>query len=349
MTPQPESAYDFPDFCRRDALLSLAVAMQLVAICLTLANYGGNGLLLQRLLLLTLYLQWIGLVSAAVLCQLRRRLKSQPPRILYLVSWLAIVLVVAAVAEAAWWIDRLREWRLLNAQETHYSFMLRNLTLAAMVSVVLLRYLWSRQQWRAQVVAESEARFQALSARIRPHFMFNALNSLAELIISRPQQAERLVEDLADVMRASFDEAKPQVRLEEELDACRAYLRIEQLRLGERLRVDWQITPQAHDWRVPRFCLQPLVENAVYHGISRLAGGGVLTVEASVEGDRLRIDVSNPIVDDVTPSRRSGIAVQNIRRRLELLYGGRAALDLGVDGLCYRARLSIPAQPRGHG
>lgn len=330
-----------PDFCRGESLALLALAMQLVAICLTLAGSEGGASLLPRLVLLSLYLHWIGLCGAAVLCALRQRLAGLSARLSFSLAWLALVTVVMLLAALAWSLDNARGLQLIEPHDAPLVWLLRNACLSAIVALVLLRYFWIQQQWRKQLQAEADARFQTLTARIRPHFLFNALNSLAELIASRPEQAEHLVEDLADVLRASISEPGRLVPLCAELDACGAYLRIEQLRLGERLRLDWQVPDDLLDCRVPRFVLQPLVENAVYHGVSRVAAGGTLSLRAQRSGATLRIEVYNPRTDEPSPAGQ-GIAQGNIQHRLALIYGDRARLLLQPSAGGYSAVLELP-------
>lgn len=333
-----------PDFCRGEAIASLAFAMELVAICFTLASPPSGDAVLTRLLLLSLFLQWIGLCSAAALCLLRRRFVVTRPQVLFAVSWATLVLVVIALSALAWRLGDTLGIGLLPNDETVTSFVLRNGCLAAIVALLLLRYFWTRQQWRDQVRAESDARFQALTARIRPHFLFNALNSLAQLIATRPAQAEHLVEDLADVLRASLEDPRRRVTLSEELEACGAYLRIEQARLGERLSVSWLIPEALRSWPVPRLALQPLVENAVHHGVSRITEGGAVVIEASADSGTLTLEVTNPVPAHALPSEGLGLATINIANRLSLIYGDRARLDAGLQGRTFVARLTLPAQ-----
>lgn len=336
-----------PDFCRGEAIASLAFAMELMAICFTLASPPSGGRVLARLLLLSLFLQWIGVCSAAALCLLRRRLVVTRPGVLFVTSWAALVLIVIALSAIAWRLGQTLGLGLLPSGESVTSFVLRNGSLAAIVALLLLRYFWTRQQWRAQVRAESEARFQALTARIRPHFLFNALNSLAQLIVSSPAQAEHLVEDLADVLRASLEDPRRLVPLSEEIEACDAYLRIEQARLGGRLSVRWAVPEALRGWPVPRLALQPLVENAIHHGVSRINEGGEVTIEARETGGDLCVEVINPVPAQSAPSEGRGLATANIANRLNLIYGDRARLDGGLHDCRFHARLRIPPRARG--
>jgi two-component system sensor histidine kinase AlgZ len=265
---------------------------------------------------------------------------------LFAVCWAALVLVVTLVAGAAWQIDQRYQLGLLPASEGFGVFVLRQTALSAIVAVLLLRYFWARQEWREKVRTDAESRLQALTARIRPHFLFNALNSVAALVSLRPEQAEQMVEDLGEVFRACLDQPKASLPLREEIDICKAYLRIEQSRLGDKLKVEWRIPPELMDWQIPRFVLQPLVENAVYHGVSRIKEGGDVLVTGELIEDRLHLQVSNPLPStDVPRTEGHRIAANNIASRLAMMYGTRGRLEMGIVANRYTSRLLLPREP----
>jgi two-component system sensor histidine kinase AlgZ len=223
-------------------------------------------------------------------------------------------------------------------------FMLRSVLAVALVSVAMLRYLYIRAQWAVDTVAESEARVQALQARIRPHFLFNALNTIASLIPTQPELAERATEDLAELFRAGMRRSDHPLPLHEELALARRYLDMEQHRLGERLAVDWDVAGLPEDAAILPLTLQPLLENAVAHGIQGRTAGGKLRVFGRMEGEAIVITVTNPLAEFAT-APGSGMALDNIRARLQLHYGGRASLSTGQgDGHWYTV-LSIPHAP----
>ena len=179
------------------------------------------------------------------------------------------------------------------------------------------------------------AQLQALRNQLNPHFLFNVLHSIAELVHGNPKLAEQLIVRLGELLRQVLQSSSLQeVPLEEELSLVRGYVEIEQMRLGERLRVQWEIEPGTLPLRVPSLILQPLVENAIQHGIAASAGNGVLTVRAQREGDFLRLQVhdTGPGLDDASMARSAGIGLTNTRTRLERLYGPRQSLDLSAEG-----------------
>lgn len=351
--PQPAAQLNLiPNFCQGSSVLSLAFAMELVAIVLALGSGTRGPRAFEDFLLISLYLQWIGLCSAAALCWSRRWLRLARPGVVFFFCWGLLVLVVMLIASIAHEVGTaLKLWGGLLRTESRGSFVLRHTAITAIVAMLLLRYFWVRHQWRMQVKAEGESRYQALNARIRPHFLFNSLNSLAALIHIQPNDAESMVEDLSDLFRASLEKRGQMGPLADEIGLCNAYLRIEQLRLGDKLEVEWDVQDKLLDWPVPMLVVQPLIENAVHHGISKLANAGQVRIAGREIFGRLVIEVTNPIPpSDSARSHGNRVAVDNIAQRLNLIYGDSARLELGRDlrleGGVFRARLVLPKEPK---
>jgi two-component system sensor histidine kinase AlgZ len=223
-------------------------------------------------------------------------------------------------------------------------FMLRSLAIAGILAAAVLRYFYVQAHNRRRLQAEAQARLVALQARIRPHFMFNALNTIASLTRSRPEVAEEMVEDLAELLRASLGEVSRLTTLDEELELSRRYLNMETLRMGERLRFRFGQEGLPANMQVPALIVQPLVENAVYHGIEPLPEGGEVAIEGSCRDGVVTLTVCNP--KPLTPPRykRQGnrMALDNIRERLRLHYGHKARLDIADEGGIFRVSLSFP-------
>ena len=331
-----------PDFCRGPALLSLVFIMELVAVVLTLAG-GSSAAIFDRFILLSLYLQWMGFSSAAVLCGARKRLRHAPPRVMFPVAWVLLLAVTLLISTAGYEILLRLDVGFASKPEPHFSFLFRHFCIGAIVSLLVLRLFWIQHQWRAQVRAEGQARYQALQARIRPHFLFNSLNSIAALAGTRPQDAERLTEDLSELMRAGLDQRSRLAPLADELTLVRAYLRIEQARLGERLKVEWAVAEDTQSLDVPLLSVQPLVENAIYHGVERRAGVSTVHIAAHRRDNALVIEIRNP-KPEAGAAAHSGqqIAVDNIAQRLALIYGEQASLTLGEEGEQFVACLRLP-------
>ena len=190
-----------------------------------------------------------------------------------------------------------------------------------------------------------EAELKALKAQVHPHFLFNSLNSISALVVADPPRAREMCILLSEFFRSSLalgERAK--VSLEEELAVARTYLAIERLRLGARLCVEEQVDPAATTCWLPPLLLQPLVENAVRHGIATRAEGGVLRIEAGLAGERLWLRVENPFDPDAPARPGVGLGLSNVRRRLQACYGDDARLDAERSAERFRVALTIPAE-----
>lgn len=334
-----------PDFCRWRRLLALVVVVQALAVVFTLLIPGEPMVAAVRLVLITAYLQLICVLSAAGLCLLRRRLAGHGGFRMFTAAWMFIVMVAALVSFGGYDLSRELLDPAFLPEETRASFVQRNSLIAALLGALLLRYFSARAQWEENVLTESEARYQSLSARIRPHFLFNSLNSIAALIPVKPAAAETMVEDLADVFRASLTKGDVLIDMAEEIDLVRKFARIEQTRLGARLGVDWDIPEAVMPLSIPRLTIQPLVENAVHHGAAQTRGPVTIIVRARVENDLLVVEVVNPAPpDDNGGHAGTQTAVSNIAQRVRLLYGARASLTLTRQEGNFCARLQLPAR-----
>jgi two-component system sensor histidine kinase AlgZ len=170
------------------------------------------------------------------------------------------------------------------------------------------------------------------------------MNTIASLTRSDPNKAEQAVEDLADLFRANLSDAKQRIRLSEELEVARVYQRIEQLRLGDRLKVSWEVDGLPMDALVPSLLVQPLLENAIYHGIERLANGGEVRIVAQMTDDAIRLAVINPVADNAVASEREGnkLALDNIKQRLELAWPGKSDVTVETPPGLYSVTLHFP-------
>jgi two-component system, LytTR family, sensor histidine kinase AlgZ len=340
--------FALPDLCSPLAVFGVVLASQLLALLLTLAGQPGWSAFYSHLAQTALLLLWTGLISAAVLCQLRHWLTRFSVPEGSVVAYLLVMACVTAVSEAAFWLGRF----LGAGPDTgggwfpteHWSFLTRNLAIATLVTAPLLRYFYVSQQWQRNVRREAEARLNALQARIRPHFLFNSMNTIASLTRSNPVAAEQAVEDLADLFRASLRDGRQLIPLREELEIARVYERMEQHRLGERLRVDWQLGTLAAGAEIPGLTIQPLLENAIYHGIEPSPQPGVISVRGESDGKLIRISVTNPLPPAGNSSRSGhGLALENIRERLELAFGANGALAVEAAPDRYTVTIVFPA------
>jgi len=331
-----------PDFCGLRVVFAVVVIGEMLALVLTLAPVAGNDRW-SDLGLVSLFVQWVALTGTAMLCLLRRhlaRLGDVPAATLAYLLLLAVTAVVSLVAlalAARLGLDQLLPtgWR--------DGFFWRSLAIGAIAAAVSLRYFYIRHQWQRQVLVESRAHLEALQARIRPHFLFNSLNTVASLTRTRPELAETTIEDLAELFRASLGNPAEGVPLALELELANRYLNIEQLRLGDRLQVAWDIGELDGDLAMPALIVQPLLENAVYHGIEPRAEGGTLSVRGTCEGEDAVLVIDNPLSPHGR-NREAGhhMALENIRARLKAFYGRDELLQTIVTDDRFRATLRLP-------
>jgi two-component system sensor histidine kinase AlgZ len=332
-----------PDFCSLNSVFAVVVLSQLFAFILTLASAQHSSDLWYDLGMISLFMQWAGLSCAALLCALRPWLSRFNDTIAGLLSYLLLLLVIVLLSEGAWWVGE--QGQLSLVARSHLDFLLRNLTIGAIVSALALRYFYVQSQWRRGIRAESQARLQALQARIRPHFLFNSINTISSLIHPHPAQAEEALLDLADLFRANLREERKHIPLLEELALSRQYLHMEGLRLGERLQLDWQVDAACESLLIPPLILQPLVENAVYHGIEPLAEGGTVQIRVSCDALQLQLRVLNPLPPSAaTLHHGNHLALENIAQRLQVHYGNKARLQQRtVDGQ-FEVVLTLPRE-----
>jgi len=331
-----------PDFCTARNVVAVMVVAQLTAFVLTLARPAGIDPWTD-LLRLSLFIQWIALVSSSVLCLCRRWLAGFSPQRAAMMAFCLLVVVAVGLAELAWWTARLSDIGVALVPASRGEFLLRTFGLSLVVSAAVLRYLWVQHQWRQRVESEARTRFAALQARIRPHFLFNSMNTIASLTRTDAAAAEQATEDLADLFRASIADSVQHVSLREELDLCRRYARIEALRLGNRLRINWRTDTLPDDGRLPGLTLQPLIENAIYHGVEPAAEGAVVTVEGRREGEMVIIEVSNPIpVGQAIPRQGLHIALENVAERLALAFPAQGTLETRSQGPDFIVTIRFP-------
>jgi two-component system sensor histidine kinase AlgZ len=183
---------------------------------------------------------------------------------------------------------------------------------------------------------------QALQARIRPHFLFNSLNAVLALIRRDPKRAERALEDLADLFRTLMADARQFVRLADEIELLERYADIEQLRLGDRLHIRWELEGSPSDALLPPMVLQPLLENAVYHGVEPGTGPGEVLVRVERRGDRVYAAIENPHLEAGNQRAGNRMALDNIRERLALFFDAEARLQTTIDKERYRVEIEIP-------
>mgnify|MGYP001038509643 CR=1 FL=1 len=327
-----------PDFCRLPALFALFVVGALTVTVMWLA--GGRPRDWSAYSVGMLFVTWLALVVAVTLCKLRPWLQRLPGHLPYAAVWLLIVLIVLAASVVAHWFDGALQMQLIESSLP--AFVRDNVLIAALLGAAMLRYFYVLAQWQARLAAVSRAQVEALQARIRPHFLFNSMNTVAALIRVDPAAAERTVEDLSELFRAALGQHdSADGTLGEELALVERYLAIEQLRLGERLRVRRELDELPADFPLPRLLLQPLVENAVRHGIQPLRAGGEVTLRGWRDGNGVRIEIGNPL-PATPPAVGNGHGLDSVRRRVAYRYGPQACVQAGAQGERFMVLLQLP-------
>jgi two-component system, LytTR family, sensor histidine kinase AlgZ len=333
-----------PNFCSAEALFIVVLSSELLAMVLTLARSLYTEDLLFNLAMNSLFIQWIALTCVGLLCLFRRFIASLTEKQAATVSYLLILVVSFIITELAWWSLFIYPDKVNPGQKVHILFLLRSLGISAIVGAIVLRYLYVQHQWRKNIEAAAMSRYQALQSRIRPHFLFNCMNTIASLTRKAPDLAEQSVEDLADLFRASLLEPTELYKISEEWKLCQHYLRIEEHRLSNRLRVEWDIESLPADALVPPLSLQPLLENAIYHGIERLPAGGTVNIRGEFNNNKLSIIFTNPIpstdIEDTHKGNKH--AQENIRQRLITVFGMESDLVIENKHEQYTVKLTLP-------
>jgi two-component system sensor histidine kinase AlgZ len=344
LTPDSADNFFLPNFCDPRIVLAVVLVGELLALAITLLQ-PVNAAFYTELARVSVFMQWVGLTSAGILCALRNPLRQASTPTIALTALGLLMANISIISVATVWLGRVIGAGQLEIFPSEAGpFLARNLIVGLIVIAPLLRYFFVSHQWRLHVEAEARSRIDALQARIHPHFLFNSMNTIASLTRSDPARAEEAVEDLADLFRATLGDAGRLLSLKEELELTRIYQRIEELRLGDRLSVAWDVSDLPMRARLPGLTIQPLLENAIYHGIEPLDGGGTVQIGGRCANGMIEISVLNPVDpaagDDAHRGNR--IAVANIRERLELAFNGRGSLEVARASDSYQVSMRFP-------
>ena len=333
-----------PDLCSIRSVFVVILIAQLFAFILVISPTQSISFNWQQLSLVSLFIQWCALTSSAILCVLRNALGYFRDGFAGFLSYLIILFIVYLISELTYLALAIPAWEYIN--QSRLSFILHNLFYCALISGPVLRYFYIQHQWKLKITSESKARFAALQARIHPHFLFNSLNTIASLTRSKPELAETAVENLSDLFRISLRDNERPHTIKEECQLCERYIEIEKLRLGERLSIDFDITQLPDDALLPALTLQPLLENAIYHGLEPLPDGGCiqLTTELfknKLQQKQLSITIRNPVSSN-TKQHGNQMALDNIKQRLQNFYDNKASLETDMTDGIFTVTLLIP-------
>lgn len=323
-----------PEFCRNTVLFAVVATVQIVAIVFTLLIYEQD--FFRELGLVSLYLQWVSLSVCSLLCLFRKRLMMLAENKAYLLS---LLLIVGCFSIVELLTQRFTFPPTVGFDVTRY---LRLCVISVLIGVLVLYWFRLVGKIDHRSRAEAESRVQSLQARIRPHFLFNSLNSISELVATQPQQAEQAIEGLSLLFRASLEGDNRFHSLESEINLCKRYLELERWRLEERLSCIWTVeVADAALAQVPKLILQPLVENAVVHGV-KLDGSVEITIEIRETKNDLLLKVQNTVAAGTPKHAGNGIAVENIRERLLVIYDDQQTFSAKAAAELYSVILRFP-------
>jgi two-component system sensor histidine kinase AlgZ len=322
-----------PDWCNLGLMLRIVVALNVLFFCIAALGAASMAQWLDQWMSLVVVVEPVLIASLFFGCLLRRIAAPFPAWFQFSIPFVlpAVLTVIAQKvlhdtgAPATQWRDAL---------------------FAALLAGSVLY--WARLRERAYSPALAEAQLQALQSRIRPHFLFNSLNAALGLIRSDPRRAETVLEDISDLFRVLMRDSRERVPLGSEIALCKQYLAIEQLRLGERLVTNWQVDDGANAALVPTLLLQPLIENAVHHGIEPSTTPGTIDIDVTRSGRYVAITISNPWQGKAAAemSRGNRIGLDNVRQRLALVHDLEATIESAVRGDRYVVHVRLPAERR---
>ena len=328
-----QNAYSsaLPNFRNLGVLLRVLVFVNVVALAAAVVKTTGWRGLWAELLEISALVQPLLILSLLALVALNGWLRRLPA---YL-GFLSVIALELALTAFLYKIGRP-----MLEPELGPSPLARYCLLVLLVTAALLVYFRLRE--RALSPALSEARLQALQARIRPHFLYNSMNAVLSLIRQNPKRAEEVLEDMAELFRVLMADNRELTTLERELELCRRYLDLEQLRLGERLRAEWRVERVPGGALVPPFVLQPLIENAVYHGIEPRLEPGFIDIHIYGTRDRVHAVLRNPYLAAGDRHEGNKMALANIRERLQLHFDAEASLSTSVRDGIYEVHIVMP-------
>lgn len=330
MAAAANMAARLPNFCNLGIMLRLLLIVNLLVFAAAVLRVEVGRELSSQYLVISVLAQPAIIISLITTCLLQ-------PAFLKLAYWQgvsAIFALEACIGGGLWYLTPYLIPFSAPPAFWQFAFFLMFTT------AVVLLYFDLRS--RALSPALTEARLQALQARIRPHFLFNSINAVLSLIRTEPKRAERMLEDMAELFRVLMADNRKLTPLEDEIELCRRYLEIEQIRLGDRLVVTWQIDHLPKAALVPPLILQPLVENAVYHGIEPLDGVGELKIEIQDQGKQFFIRLTNPCQHNSTHINGNRMAIANIKERLQLHFDAEASLKADISQEQYVVTITLP-------
>jgi two-component system sensor histidine kinase AlgZ len=335
-----------PDFCALRIVLLVLIVGELFAIILTISSTPINMQAWDSLALRSLYIQWNGLLSIAFLCILRKFISGYHRYLIATISYTGLLFLFLLISDMSYYLIQFLQMQtiIMPGQRLYYN--LHNIIIGGIISGIILRYLYIQHQWKLQTQAEAETKLQLLQARIRPHFLFNSMNTIASLTRSNPPLAETITINLVALFRVLFQEKQSLVSWDKELKIAKQYLEIESLRFADRLSIQWLVEAMPRDALLPILTLQPLLENAIYHGIEPSIKGGKIIITAKKKDQQIQINITNSQSKSANTRKGNKMAIENIRQRLYAYFKNEATLELQDTENEFKVTLIFPYHPK---
>ncbi|MBX2809987.1 MAG: histidine kinase [Cellvibrionaceae bacterium] len=321
-----------PELCAPTTLLALIIIGELLSLTLLLFNNTATFIDWAAFGSLSMLIQWILLTSVLLLCHLRPFLNRCHPIINGSLAYGSCLLIAALIL----WLT---QW--LFSTGFNVSLWFKHWLIAGIVSGILLRYLYLQQQLSNHRQAELQSHLKALQARIKPHFLFNSMNTIASLVRIDAAKAETAIEDLSELFRANL-QMPGLVSLEQEITLCRRYIAIEQMRLGDRLQINWDYPLPLPKIHIPSLSLQPLLENAIVHGIEPMIDGGTVNMSIITQKTQVIIAINNPRTSHANDTPGHQLAQHNLAKRLSLHFGNKSKMKIEQHPKYYQVHLTLP-------
>ncbi len=321
-----------PNFCVGGSIVNVVVLAEMIALAITVLTDRISANIYQDFILISLFVQWVALTSIAVLCVLRRLLNRLPPWRAIFMAYLILLCITWVVSELAIWILAWTGLITTPRPSWYLYFHVQNIVVSGVVNALALRYFLARDQLREKTLAAAAAHAEVQKHRVRRHFLFNSMNSIASLTQRSPTKAEEAIEDMSDLFRLMLDESKGLIAVHKEIALAKKYVKMEKLRFQRRLKVSWSVGEIPRFALTPTLLLQQLLEDAIHGGIEASLTGGEIHVKVSVQGDKIEYALDSPWSAEEQHHRNPSELIEHIRACLQEEYQENAEIRVNKSG-----------------
>ncbi len=329
-----------PDFCSAEVVLKLILMVEFAAIVFAILTINNFYDIYSRTGLISLFMLLVVISGTMTLCFFSKLnvLSNHSTTTVITLG----VFSFYTIAFTLWVFSQ--DWFVVffDVAPDDLWFVVVKFEIIALICISIgLRYLFVRYESERQLMVQGKARLQALQARIRPHFLFNSMNTIASLVHDSPDQAEQATINLSHLFRASLNEVNL-ISLQQEIELTKDYIDLEYLRLEDRLEVEWNCEVIEQEVLIPPLTLQPLVENAIYHGIEPMLDGGKISIRSQLKGQQLFISISNPLQLNTEKRKGNQMAVNNIKERLNIAFKGKSQFTMQQTKTSFTVNICLP-------